>query len=83
MKKNGENNRVIPKKNMKKVVICYITVLIALIYFTYAIIQLIKNPTNVFMIENGALLEDESTVGWVIRNETVVQGDNYKNGMLQ
>ena len=83
MKKTGENDRVIPKKNMRKVVICYIIALIALVYFVYAIIQLIKNPTDVFMIENGGVSEEESAVGYVIRNETVVQGDNYKNGMIQ
>ena len=83
MKKTGENDRVIPKKNMKKVVICYIIALIVLVYFVYAIIQLIKNPTDVFMIENGGVSEEESVVGYVIRNETVVQGDNYKNGMIQ
>lgn len=83
MKKTGENDRVIPKKNMKKVVICYIIALIALVYFVYAIIQLVKHPTDVFMIENGGVAEEESAVGYVIRNETVVQGNNYKNGMIQ
>jgi len=84
LKKTGENDKVIPKKNMKKVVICYIIALIALVYFVYAIIQLVKHPTDVFMIENGGVAEEEeSAVGYVIRNETVVQGNNYKNGMMQ
>jgi len=77
------NNKKTPKKNMKKVAICYAIGLIILVYFVYAIIQLIKHPTEVFMIENGGLSEEESAVGYVIRNETVVQGDNYKNGMIQ
>lgn len=84
MKEVGKiNNTITPKKNMKKVAICYIVGLIILVYFVYAIIQLIKKPTEVFMIENGGLSEEESAVGYVIRNETVVQGDNYKNGMIQ
>ncbi len=83
MKKIGKNDRVTPKKNMKKVMTCYFIALIVLVYFVYAIIQLIKNPTDVFRIENGGLSEEESAVGYVIRNETVVQGDNYKNGMIQ
>lgn len=77
------NSKVTPKKNMKKVVVCYIIGLIILVYFVYAIIQLIKHPTEVFMIENGGLSEEESAVGYVIRNETIVQGNNYKNGMVQ
>lgn len=83
MKKTGKNNKVIPKKNIKKLIVCYIIGLIALVYFVYAIIQLIKHPTDVFMIENGGVSEEESAVGYVIRNEMVVQGDNYKNGMIQ
>lgn len=84
MKKTGKiNNKVVPKMNMKKVTIAYVIGLIILVYFVYAIIQLIKEPTGVFMIENGSLFEEESAVGYVIRNETVVQGNNYKNGMVQ
>lgn len=80
MKKNG---KTISKINMKKVRIAYFIILIILVYFVYSIIQLIKQPTGVFMIENGNLSEEESTVGYIIRHETVVQGNNYKNGMMQ
>ncbi len=84
MKKMGKiNSNVNPKINKKKVKFGYAIGLIVLVYFVYAIIQLIKQPTDVFMIENGSLSEEESAVGYVIRNETVVQGNNYKNGMVQ
>lgn len=83
MKKTGKLKKEKPKMNMKKVMICYIVGLIILIYFVYAIIQLIKQPTDVFMIENGELSKEESVIGYVIRDETVVQGNNYKNGMIQ
>lgn len=83
MKKTGKINNEKPKKNMKKVTIAYILGLLILIYFVYAIIQLIKQPTDVFVIENGSLSEEESAIGYVIRDEMVVQGNNYKNGMIQ
>lgn len=84
MKKTGKiNNKDMPKKNMKKITIAYIIGLVILVYFVYAIIQLIKQPTDVFAIENGSLSEEESAIGYVIRDEIVVQGDNYKNGMIQ
>lgn len=82
MEKTNKNNKT-RKMNMKKVRIAYAIGLIILVYFVYAIIQLIKQPTDVFVIENGNLSEEESAVGYVIRKETVVQGDNYKNGMIQ
>lgn len=71
------------KKNKKKVTIAYIIGIIVLIYFVYCIIQLIKQPTDVIAIEKGNLSEEESVAGYVIREETVVQGNNYKNGMVQ
>jgi len=83
LKKTGKINNEYPKKNMKKVTIAYIIGLIILVYFVYAIIQLIKQPTDVFVIENGSLSEEESAIGYVIRDEIVVQGNNYKNGMIQ
>lgn len=83
MKKTGKINNKKPKKNMKKVTIAYVIGLIILVYFVYAIIQLIKQPTDVFVIENGSLSEEESSIGYLIRDEIVVQGNNYKNGMIQ
>ena len=76
MEKTNKNKKT-QKINMKKVRIAYVIGLIILIYFVYAIIQLIKQPTNVFVIENGSLSEEENAIGYVIRKETVVQGDNY------
>lgn len=84
MKKNKKiKNNYTSKRNIKNVKIVYIIGLIVLVYFVYAIIGLIKQPTDIFMIKNGSLSEEESAVGYIIRNETVVQGNNYKNGMSQ
>lgn len=82
-KNNIPNTENIRKKNKKKVVIAYAISAIILIYFVYSIIQLIKQPTDVIAIENGNLSEEENAVGYVIREETVLQGNNYKNGMVQ
>ena len=82
-KNNIPNTENIKKKNKKKVVIAYTIGTIILIYFVYSIIQLIKQPTDVIAIENGNLSEEENAVGYVIREETVLQGNNYKNGMVQ
>lgn len=86
MKKNGKiiTNKISKKQiNIKKVVIAYIISGAVLIYFVYAIIQLIRQPTDIIAIENGNLSEEENAVGYVIRQETVIQGNNYKNGMIQ
>lgn len=70
-------------KNKKKTVSIYIAGVILLIYLSYVIYLLIKQPTNVFTVENGKLYKEETDIGYVIRNEKVVKGENYKNGMDQ
>lgn len=70
-------------KNKKKVLVIYIAGVMLLIYLFYIIYLLIKQPTNVFTVENGKLYKEETDIGYVIRNEKVVKGENYKNGMEQ
>ena len=71
------------KINNKKVIVISILLLILAIYLIYVIYLLIKQPTNVFTIEEGNLYKEETDIGYVIRDETVVKGENYKNGMEQ
>lgn len=67
----------------KKKIIIYITLVIITIYVVYAIYLLIKQPTDTFTVEEGKLYQEETDIGYVIRNEKVVKGENYKNGMRQ
>lgn len=71
------------KKNRKKIAIVAVISMVILVYFMYSIIKLVKQPTDTFLIEEGKLYNQESAIGYVIREETVVQGNNYKNGMSQ
>ena len=80
MNKQTEGKKV---KNKKKVLVIYIAGVMLLIYLFYIIYLLIKQPTNLFTVENGKLYKEETDIGYVIRNEKVVKGENYKNGMEQ
>ena len=70
------------KLNIKLVILAIIG-LILLICLTYNIIALFVNPTDTFMIENGKVSSSTECVGYIIREEKLFQGDNYKNGMYQ
>lgn len=70
------------KINTKKILI-YITFILILIYLTYAVYLLVKQPTNKVTVEKGTLYLEETDIGYVIRDEQVVKGNNYKNGMEQ
>ncbi len=85
MEKNKKVKNV-PKSRInkkQKLLILYILVGITAIYFIYSIIRLIQQPTETFVVENGKISEEESAVGYLIREEVVLQGNNYKNGMVQ
>jgi len=70
------------KINIKLLTVSII-VIIFLIIFAYNIISLFVNPTDTFMIENGEISDSVETVGYLIRNEKLFQGENYKNGISQ
>lgn len=67
----------------KKKIIVYITLVAIFIYVAYAIYLLVKQPTDTFTVEEGKLYQEETDIGYVIRNEKVVKGQNYKNGIMQ
>lgn len=77
--KKKKNINYIGKKNVLISVVSFFLI----VYLLYTIYLLIKEPTNVFTVEEGKLYKEETDIGYVIRNEKVVKGENYKNGMEQ
>ena len=72
--------------NIKKKLIQIVFFLLAVCIISYIIFRmysLLTQSANVFVLENGKLSLQEETNGLLIREETVVKGQNYKNGMLQ
>ncbi len=81
-----EEKTIEPKGQKKKVkfnrkMIIYIAIFLVIIYVIYTIYLLIKQPTDIFTLEEGTLYSEETDIGYVIRDEVVIQGENYKNGM--
>ena len=71
------------KINTKNKIILIAVSLIILIYIIHAIYNLIIKPTETFIIENGKISSEEPVQGYIIRDETVLKGENYKNGIAQ
>jgi len=78
LKENKSENKI----NRKRI-ITYILLILFACYLLYTVYMLIKQPTKMVTVENGKLYMEETDVGYIIRDETVVQGENYKNGMEQ
>lgn len=69
--------------NKKYNILLAIAAIIILVYILYSIYKLIKAPTDVFIVSEGKVSLEESVTGYLIREETVIQGQNYQNGMVQ
>lgn len=79
--KQKEEKNTNRKNKFNKKIIIYITIFLMIIYVFYTIYLLVKQPTDIFTLEEGTLYLEETDIGYVIRDEVVVQGENYKNGM--
>ena len=73
------------EKKIRKGRVFAVVLILALvfIYAVYLVAKLVQNPTNTFMVTNGKISQEESDIGYIIREETVVKGQNYKNGKVK
>lgn len=78
-----KKKRKVKKKYNIKIITTLLIVAILILCVIYNVINLFINPSDTFMIENGKISDTEETVGYIIREETVFQGNNYKNGIAQ
>ena len=71
------------KKIEKKKIIMNTIFIIITLYIIYAVYLIIKTPSDTITVENGTLTAEESSTGYIIRDEVVIKGKNYKNGINQ
>lgn len=64
----------------KKVVVL-ISAIIIIAYICWAIYLLIVHPTDVYIINQGTISQEDETVGYIIRNEQVQKSENSTNGI--
>lgn len=70
-------------KNNKKLLVTASVILLIIIWAIYRVVVFIQNPTDTFSVEQGKIYQEEKTTGYIIREETIVKGSNYKNGIEQ
>ena len=88
--KNKKKGKKIKTKNIlkqlkdnKKLLIILIVILAIIVWGIYKLVVFIQNPTDTFSVEKGKIYQEERATGYIIREETIVKGSNYKNGMEQ
>ena len=72
-KKKGEKNKI------------FIIAIFMLLVMTLVVnsTKILKKSTEVFVVAEGSLYYEEPAEGFVIRDEVVLQGETYKNGMVK
>lgn len=75
--KSSKSNRILA------IILIVILVVMLLLYVANSMYSWLKQPTNIFLVENGEVIQEETVDGYIIREEAVLQGENYKNGILQ
>ena len=79
-KKRKKNSKI--KQNIVQVFFISL-IIFAIVFFVYTIINLIKNPTESFLVETGKVSKEESNFGYVIRDEKIVQGNAEQSKLVQ
>ena len=58
-------------------------IIFSIIFFSYQIIKLAIKPTDSFLVEQGKITQEESLIGYVIRNEKVIETSDEQNKLVQ
>ena len=82
-KKNRKVKRKSKSNIFLEIIVLIVIVGAIVLYLGNIMYDWIKQPTNVFLIENGEITQEEMGTAYIIREETVVQGENAQNGILQ
>ena len=78
IKKDKKGNALI---NLKRLIIVIIA-LISTIYIIFAILWLNKDEAETIFVEQGTIHQEETIIGYIIRNEKVIQNEEYQNGII-
>ncbi len=73
----------VQRKISKFKIILTVIVMILFIVLVTNSTKFIQQTTDIYVVANGSLSYEEMTEGYLIRDEVVLQGENYKNGMIQ
>ena len=81
MNKKTEERRKLNKKKVGQATLVLIIFILVICIF-YSIVNLLIQPSDVFVIENGKIYDEETNIGYVVRDETLVSNNEYENGIV-
>lgn len=66
------------KKNQNLIFVVLSILIIILIYFVICIVRFFRQPADTVLIKNGEVIKYEEVVGYIIRNEKVLDTSSYE-----
>lgn len=79
-KKNKKKNKI--KKHIIQVTLLSLIIFVA-VFCIYEILKLVIKPTNSFLVEQGIISQEESIIGYVIRDEKVINTQENEAKLVQ
>lgn len=64
-------------------VIAILSAIAVIIYVISAVYLLIVHPTDTYVVKQGTVSEEDEGIGYIIRDEKIVKGEDYKNGIYE
>lgn len=80
---NKEKNIKTKEGRNSKAIVVGIVIVAIVFYAIYMVVRLIQNPSSTFIVSNGKLSKEETTNGYIIRDEQVIEGNQYKDGIIK
>lgn len=69
--------------NSKKTIIAIGLACVFLVYCIYVLIKLLINPTDTFIVEQGKIYKEESSTGYILRDEKVIENSQVAGKIIQ
>ena len=86
-KKNNKDKRKIHKENKNvnraKIIIASAVFISIIIYLSIIVYNFVKNPSKSVIVKEGSISKEETVNAYIIRDEIIIKGENYKNGMVK
>ncbi len=67
-------------KKAKKIIAILLTIAV-IIYIVVSIFMLLQQSADTYVVKQGTISEEDESIGYIIRSEKVVKGEDYTNGI--
>ncbi|MBQ2835672.1 MAG: hypothetical protein IJE68_02410 [Clostridia bacterium] len=67
-------------KKARKIIAILLTIAV-IIYVIASIFMLLQQTSDTYVVKQGTISEEDESIGYIIRAEKVVKGENYTNGI--